>query len=482
MEEIVEIEHNTSKPFVSKNIEAIGEESRKLGNEQYAAKNYQSALKFYSDAIFLCPRSSAYYVNRAATYMMISNYNSALNDARSAIRLDPNFEKAYVYIVRCYVAKGNITGIERAIEKLQELNPQSNAVNHEKQILQKLRQLEETIQSNYDAKYYRIALHYLDSAIKLAPACSRYSLLKAECLAFLGRCNEAVDIAIRIIKFNKNSADAIYVRGLCFYYTDNLDKGNKYFAVALQLDPDHEKAKEMRNKCKTLKDMKERGNMLFKSGHYCDAHNIYTEALKIDTLNKEINSKLLFNRALVNSKLDNTYEAIVDCTYALEINPQYLKALLLRARCYNIMEKYEECVNDYEAAFQIEKTDEIKKLLLDAKSALKKSKRKDYYKILGVPKNANNDEIKKAYHKKALMHHPDRHNNSSADKRKDEELKFKEIGEAYAILSDVQKKLRYDNEQASEDQGQPDFAKNHRFRNYFQFSVDANIDSFHFKF
>ena len=49
---------------------------------------------------------------------------------------------------------------------------------------------------------------------------------------------------------------------------------------------------------------------------------------------------------------------------------------------------------------------EYKRLLHEAKLALKKSQRKDYYKILGVDRNANDDEIKKAYKKRALVHHP----------------------------------------------------------------------------
>ena len=74
--------------------------------------------------------------------------------------------------------------------------------------------------------------------------------------------------------------------------------------------------------------------------------------------------------------------------------------------------------------------------LKHAKLELKKSKRKDYYKILEVSKDSNDDEIKKAYRKQALKWHPDKHSSAEEEHKHKAEAMFKDIGEAYSILSD----------------------------------------------
>jgi len=64
---------------------------------------------------------------------------------------------------------------------------------------------------------------------------------------------------------------------------------------------------------------------------------------------------------------------------------------------------------------------------------------RDYYDVLGVNKNASDEEMKKAYRKLAMKYHPDRNPN-----KKEAEERFKEINEAYAVLSDKEKRKQYD--------------------------------------
>ena len=67
--------------------------------------------------------------------------------------------------------------------------------------------------------------------------------------------------------------------------------------------------------------------------------------------------------------------------------------------------------------------------------------KRDYYDVLGVQKNASEAEIKKAYRRLAMKHHPDR---NTGDQAAAAEKSFKEAKEAYEVLSDAQKRAAYD--------------------------------------
>lgn len=134
----------------------------------------------------------------------------------------------------------------------------------------------------------------------------------------------------------------------------------------------------------------------------------------------------------------------MDLNRAIDCNEDYAKAYVKRGEINTLLENYEEAVRDFGNADRISPGEfGVKQKLKDAKIRLKQAKRKDYYKILGVDKDADPAAIKKAYRKLALKWHPDKNSGDDQQKAKAEKM-FKDIGEAYAVLSDPEKKRRYD--------------------------------------
>merc|ERR1719410_1593296 len=338
--------------------------------------------------------------------MMLAQYTKALEDAKTAVNLDSKFVKGFVRIAKCCIALGETPSAKQAIDQGLTLEPESKAFETEIQNYQFLEKHYTEIDTAFEAKDYRKALFHVDQSM---------------------------------------NADAMYVRGLCLYYEDFVDKAFTHFQQVLRLAPDHQRAKATYKRAKSLKQMKEDGNAAFKASNWSQAHELYSQALEIDPCNKATNAKLYFNRATVAAKLKKFAESVSDCDEALKLDEGYLKALVRRGRSYMELEKYDEAVRDFEQINKMERgNQEYRQLLSNAKLELKKSKRKDYYKILGVDRSANDEEIKKAYRKRALVHHPDRHSGASEEEKKEHERKFKEIGEAYGVLSDSKKRSRYD--------------------------------------
>ncbi|XP_065213632.1 dnaJ homolog subfamily C member 7 [Planococcus citri] len=471
--------------------EALADSLRKRGNEEYKAKEYTKALKFYSDAIDILPENASYYGNRAACYMMLGQYYKALEDARKSINLDTQFVKGYLRIIRCCITMGETVEAEKNLKIVSKLDPTNPNIPTEQSNLQQLKTIFSSAESSYKNKDYRQAIYYLDRALDVAKSCISFKIMKAECLAFLKRFQEAQEIVNSILNsIDKQNVDAIYVRGMCMYYMDNIDRAFTHFQHVLKLAPDHSKTVDIYKRAKLLKQKKEKGNEAFKASKLKEAYNYYTDALSIDPMNDSYNSKLYFNRATVAFKLGRLSESVEDCSSALSLDDKYIKPLLRRAKCYLDLQQFDEAVRDYEKAFKLERTDEVRLLLNEAKLQQKKSKRKDYYKILGIQADASTDEIKKAYRKRALVHHPDRHANATEGEKKEQEKKFKELGEAYGVLSDPNKRSRYDNGQDLEDSYGSDIDASNVFRAFFENSSNFrfepcnrnNYSTFSFKF
>ncbi len=354
----------------------------------------------------MCPNNASYYGNRAAAYLMINKYKECIDDSKSATLIDSKFVKGYLREGKSHLCLGDYKSALRCFQLIKELEPQNNSIDVDIQNSNAVKHFHELADAAYQSEDYRKVIYLMDRALQHSNYCSQYLILKAECLALLGRYQESQEIVNDIVMKDQTNSDALFVRGMCLYYQDNAEKAFQHFQRVLQYSPDHLRAKSFYKKAKLLQTKKELGNQAFKLGKWQEAYDLYTESLTIDTNNKTLNATLYFNRATTCSKLNKLDECIEDCTRAIDLDANYLKAYLRRAKSYTDKEDYESAVLDYEKVYKLDKTKENQQLLKEAKLELKKSKRKDYYKILGVSKTANDDEIKKAYRKRALMHHP----------------------------------------------------------------------------
>ncbi|XP_073230026.1 dnaJ homolog subfamily C member 7-like [Porites lutea] len=446
----------------------MAEAKKAEGNKEYAQKHYEAAVKLYSEAIELAPSVATYYGNRSAAFLMLVNYDKALEDARAAIKLDDNFVKGYYRAAKCHLVMGSITNAANYLQKVIEKDPKNKDAQNDLRTTHMVQEYESSAFQAHDKGDYRKVVFCMNHILEVCPACNLYKVMRAEAYCLMGKYSDALTDVQNILRNDSINSDALYVKGLCLYYQDFVDKAYQHFNIVLRNDPDHKKARIALKKAKRLQAKKQEGNDTFSCGKYQEAYDIYTEALTIDAHNNSTNAKLYYNRSLVGSKLNRLEEAINDCTQAIELDPTYLKAYIKRARCYMEAEKYEEAVRDYEKVCKMDRSREHRRMLEEAKFELKKSKRKDYYKILGISKGATEEEIKKAYKKEALKHHPDRHSGATDEVKKSEELLFKEVNEAYSVLSDPRKKARYDSGQDLEDGFMnTDFDPNSIFQAFF---------------
>ncbi|KAI9770146.1 MAG: hypothetical protein M1840_003596 [Geoglossum simile] len=423
------------------------------GNKFFKAKDYEKAIVEYTKAIDADPTSSTYYSNRAAALISANKFQESLEDARAANQLEPGNAKILHRLARIYTSLGQP---DDALETYAEIKPPATAKDKAPAaaMRQHLLQASDALREGTTGS---MAIHALDQAeLGLGPRVDRprhWKLMRGEAYLKMGGDSlaDAQSVAMSLLRQNSKDPEALMLRGRALYAQGDNDKAVQHFRQALNCDPDFKDAARYLRMVQKLERLKEEGNKAYKADKPHEAAQIYTRALEVDPANRKINTLVLHNRALCHMKMKKWLAAISDCNLALGIDPHYLKARKTRARALGQDGKWEETVREYKSILETNPTESgIQTELHKAELELKKSQRKDYYKILCIEKDASELEIKKAYRKLAITHHPDKNpdDEEAADR-------FKDIQEAYETLSDPQKRQRYDNGDDLVGQGNP---------------------------
>lgn len=159
------------------------------------------------------------------------------------------------------------------------------------------------------------------------------------------------------------------------------------------------------------------------------------------------------------TEMNSAAKGLPYCNEALRLNPNSVPGLLAKATRQIAEDLFEEAIRTLEAAKEHSPGDHrIQTKLQEAHTLLRRSKTKDYYKVLGVSREASGREIKKAFRGLIKQYHPDKYR---GDMSKEEiEKKVSSLNEAYEVLSNPELKERFDNgDDPNSQEGQNPFAQ-----------------------
>lgn len=368
--------------------------------------------------------------------MSNGQYEAALEDCSRAADLDPQNAKVLLRLARIYTGLGRP---EEALLTFGRISPEPSAkdVAPAKEMNQHVNSAKDALERGSPS----MVLYALDQAERgLGAGVSKprkWQLMRGEAYIKMGKENalgEAQNIAMSLLRGNSQDPEALVLRGRVLYGQGENEKAIQSFRMACSCDPDFRDAIKWLRIVQKLDRMKEEGNAEFKAGRHQAAIQKYTDALEVDPSNRNMNAKLLQNRAQCKIKLKQWDDAIADAEKAFSLDPNYTKARKTKANALGQSGRWEEAVKEWKAIAELEPEDRtVQKEIRNAELEVKKAQRKDYYKIMGLEKDCNPDQVKRAYRKLAVKLHPDKNPGDE-----EAEAKFKDLSEAYECLSDPQ--------------------------------------------
>ncbi|NXW34170.1 DNJC3 protein, partial [Phaetusa simplex] len=427
---------------VEKQLE-MGKKKKKAGQLADALSHFHAAIEGDSDNYIEKKK-------KATVYLAMGKSKAAIRKKKKVVELKQDFTAARLQRGHLLLKQGKFDEAEDDFKNVLKSNPSNNEEKEAQTQLTKsdeLQRLHSQALSAYQREDYVAAISLLDEILAVKKKKTELRELRAECYIKEGEKKKNISDLKAAAKLKNDNTEAFYKISRIYYQLGDheLSKKKKNCLLevreCLKLDQDQKKKKSLYKQVKKLNKQIESAEEFIREGRYEDAISKYDSVMKTEpevpvyaTRAKERICHCLSKQAT---------EAIKVCTEVLQKKKKNVNALKDRAEAYLLEKKKKKAIKDYETAQANSENDQqIREGLERAQRMLKQSQKRDYYKILGVKRNARKQEIIKAYRKLASQWHPD--NFQTEEEKKKAEKKFIDIAAAKEVLTDPEMRRKFD--------------------------------------
>uniref|UniRef100_A0AAQ4RZ58 DnaJ homolog subfamily C member 3 n=1 Tax=Gasterosteus aculeatus aculeatus TaxID=481459 RepID=A0AAQ4RZ58_GASAC len=419
-----------------------------MGKKLLAAGQLADALSHFHAAVDGDPKNYMAYYRRATVFLAMGKSKSALPDLSRVIELKPDFTSARLQRGNLLLKQGGLDEAESDFKKVVSTRF-------------KVTVLCDKQRSPADI--------FCPSQTCVWDAASRE--MRAECFILMGEMGKAVSDLKAASKLKNDNTLAFYKLSTIYYNLGDHEMSLNEVRECLKLDPDHKQCYSHYKQVKKLNKQIRSAEELIQEERYEDAVSKYEAVMKTEP---NVPRLSLLAKERMCHALAKGSRAVSVCGEVLRLDPENVNVLKDRAEAY-IQEE------DYEAGNENDR--QINEGLERAQRLLKQSKRRDYYKILGVKRTAQKKEIIKAYRKLAQQWHPD--NFQDEEEKKKAEKKFIDIAQAKEVLTDPELRAKFDQGEDPMDPESQQAQHHHHFHGGHQGFQGFNpfgSGSFNFKF
>ncbi|KAF2085423.1 DnaJ and TPR domain-containing protein [Saccharata proteae CBS 121410] len=430
-------------------------------NANLAAGKAQDALTYFDVAISRDPKNYLSLFKRGATYLSLGKESQAHSDFDKALAIKPDFEGALLQRAKLRSRNGDWSAARADYEAAGKIGGTEMA---------ELDEAQAAAASAFEAEQkgdWEACVTSAGIAIIVAGAQLDLRRLRARCRFEKGEVIEGVSDLQHLLQISSSSNEPhLQSSAMTFYSLGETEKGLSQIRKCLQSDPDDKVCRKLMKREKAIEKQLREVRKFMEKRQFNSATKLLVPSGEDAGLMQDVKDdiKSYKEQGYIHKKSPDglyielvkmTCEAYVEmnnkkraqpyCSEALSLDPTFLHGLILQAERQIDADDFDAAIRTLNDAKEHHgNTQKIQEMLQKANNLLRRSKQKDYYKVLGVSRDASEREIRKAYRQLVKQFHPDKATEQGITKE-EAEKKIVAINEAYEVLSDPELKQRFDN-------------------------------------